>query len=174
MLDPMVKIFETMKEENKSQASLDMRKIFAYMMENGYEPHYEDDYILFDIEDNTSVLEYDDGILSVRTFFTIEEDGYELLLEASNFAMLKSFMIRPVIMENMKSIMFSCETLCENMYEFKKFLPKLIEFSKAGLEIHKNEMRELIKASEMLTNQKMPGSDDKIIETGKSRGKLLS
>ena len=164
-----------MKEENKPQKySLDMRKIFTYMMENGYEPHYEDKYILFDIDDNTSVLEYDDGILSIRTFFTIDEDGYDMFLEASNFAMMKSLMIRPVIMEDMKSIMFSCETLCGSLYEFRKFLPKLIDFSKKGLEIHKNEMRELIQASEMLMNKKMPGSDDIIIETGKSRGKLLS
>lgn len=164
-----------MKEDNKSHnCPLNMLKIFTYMMENGYEPHYENNYILFDIDENTSVLEYEDGILSVRTFFTIDEDGYDMFLEASNFAMLKSFMIRPVIMEDMKSIMFSCETLCENLNDFKKYLPKLIEFSKKGLEIHKNEMKELIRASEMLLNQKLPGSEDKLIEPGNSRGKLLS
>ena len=153
--------------------SLTMRKIFAYMMENGYEPAFEDGYILFDIEDNMSVLEYEDGILSIRTFFTIEEEGYELFLEASNFAMIKSFMIKPVIMEDMKSIMFSCETLCESMSDFKRFLPRLIEFSKTGLKIHKSEMKELIKATEILS-QKMPAFDENFADTGKSNTKLLS
>lgn len=150
-----------------------MRKIFTHMMENGYSPQYEDGYILFDIEDNMSVLEYENGILTIRTFFTIDEEGYDMFLEASNFAMIKSFMIKPVIMEDMKSIMFSSETLCETLNDFKRFLPRLIEFSKKGLQIHKNEMRELLKATEIL-NQKMPANDDRVIETGKSRGKLLS
>ena len=159
-----------MKEDHTS--SLTMKKIFTYMMESGYEPRYEDGYILFEIEDNTSVLEYEDGILSVRTFFTIDEDGYDMFLEASNFAMIKSLMIKPVVMEDMKSIMFSSETLCDSMSEFRRFLPRLIEFSKKGLEIHKNEMMELMKATEM-PGTKMPVSDD-FIETGKNRGKIVS
>ena len=159
-----------MKEDQNH--SLTMRKVFAYLMENGYEPSYEDGYILIEIEENTSVLEYEDGILSLRTFFSIDEDGYDMFLEASNLAMIKSFMIRPVVMEDMKSIMFSCETFCDSMNEFKRFLPRLIVFSKKGLEIHKNEMRELIRAAEMLS-AKMPASDE-IIETGKTRGKILS
>ena len=159
-----------MKEDQNH--SLTMRKIFAYLMENGYEPSYEDGYILIEIEENTSVLEYEDGMLSLRTFFSIDEDGYDMFLEASNLAMIKSFMIRPVVMEDMKSIMFSCETFCDSMNEFKRFLPRLIGFSKKGLEIHKNEMRELIRAAEMLS-AKMPASDE-IIETGRTRGKILS
>jgi hypothetical protein len=161
-----------MKAENKQNNSLTMRKIFTHMIESGYNPRYEDGYILFDIEDNMSVLEYENGVLTIRTFFTIDEDGYDMFLEASNFAMIKSFMIKPVIMEDMKSIMFSSETLCENLNDFKRFLPRLIEFSKTGLQIHKNEMRELLKATDILS-QKMP-AEDRIIETGKSRGKLLS
>ena len=95
-----------------------------------------------------------------------------MFLEASNFAMIKSLMIKPVVMEDMKSIMFSSETLCDSMNEFRRFLPKLIEFSKKGLEIHKNEMMELMKATEM-PGTKMPVSDD-FIETGKNRGKIVS
>ena len=159
-----------MKEDQNH--SLTMRKIFAYLMENGYEPSYEDGYILFEIDDDTSVLEYDNGILSVRTFFSIDEEGYDMFLEASNLAMIKSFMIRPVVMEDMKSIMFSCETLCESMSEFRRYLPRLIEFSRKGLAAHKNEMKQLIRATEMLMTKK-PDSDE-IIETGKIRGKILS
>lgn len=159
-----------MKEDQNH--SLTMRKIFAYLMENGYEPSYEDGYILFEIDDDTSVLEYDNGILSVRTFFSIDEEGYDMFMEASNLTMIKSLMIRPVIMEDMKSIMFSCETLCESMSEFRRYLPRLIEFSRKGLAAHKDEMKKLIRATEMLMT-KMPASDE-IIETGKTRGKILS
>jgi hypothetical protein len=143
------------------------------MMENGYNPTFEDNYILFDIEDNTSVLEYDEGILSIRTFFTIDEDGYDIFLEASNLAMINSLVIRPVIMEDMKSIMFSCETICDNMNDFKRFFPKLIEFSKKGLEIHTHEINELIQATEIL-NKTKPATEDMIFEAGKSVSKLLS
>jgi hypothetical protein len=153
-------------------SSLSMRKIFTYMMENGYEPRYEDSYILFEIDGDTSVLELENGILSVRTFFTIDEEGYEMFLEASNLTMIKSVMIRPVVLEDMKSIMFSCESFCESMKEFKRNLPKLVEYSRKGLEIHKNEMKNLIQATEMLRAKK-PASDD-IIETGTARGKILS
>lgn len=159
-----------MKEDQNH--SLTMRKIFAYLMENGYEPSYEDGYILFEIDNDTSVLEYDNGILSVRTFFSIDEEGYDMFMEASNLTMIKSLMIRPVIMEDMKSIMFSCETLCESMSEFRRYLPRLIEFSRKGLAAHKNEMKQLIRATEMLMTKK-PDSDE-IIETGKTRGKILS
>ena len=161
-----------MKTE-KNQKAEDMRKIFTYMMENGYNPTFEDNYILFEIDDNTSVLELDDGILSVRTFFTIDEDGYDMFLEASNLAMIKSLVIRPVIMEDMRSIMFSCETICDNINDFKRFLPKLIEFSKRGLEIHRHEMKELIDATEILDKTK-PAIEDMNFEAGKSVSKLLS
>ncbi len=161
-----------MKTDIKQQKE-EMRKIFTYMMENGYNPTFEDNYILFDIEDNTSVLEYDEGILSIRTFFTIDEDGYDIFLEASNLAMINSLVIRPVIMEDMKSIMFSCETICDNMNDFKRFFPKLIEFSKKGLEIHKHEMKELIQATDIL-NKTKPATEDMIFEAGKSVSKLLS
>jgi hypothetical protein len=83
------------------------RKIFSYLMENGFNPKYEDGCIIFDIDETTSILEYDDGILTLGTFFTIEEDEYDMFLEASNLAMLKSTMMKAVIIEDMNSIMFS-------------------------------------------------------------------
>ena len=153
--------------------SLLMRKIFTYMMENGYAPAYESGCILFDVNDNTSILEYENGILTLRTFFTIDEDGYDIFLEASNSAMVKSYMVKPVIMEDMKSIMFSCETFCSGLQDFKRFFPKMIEYSVKGLQVHKNEMRMLLEATDML-GQQMPAIDEQVIETGMTRGKLLS
>jgi hypothetical protein len=39
--------------------------------------------------------------------------------------------------------------------------------------VHKTEMRELLKAVEMLSYKK-PAADEQVVETGISRGKLLS
>lgn len=153
--------------------SLTMRKIFACMMENGCCPTFEDGYILFDVDDNTSVLEYENGVLTLRTFFTIDKEGYEMFLEASNYAMIKSYMIKPVIMEDMKSIMFSCETFCQTVGDFKRFFPLMIEYLRKGMSVHKDQMRELLKAVEMLSYKK-PATDEQVVETGISRGKLLS
>lgn len=153
--------------------SLTMRKIFACMMENGCCPTFEDGYILFDVDDNTSVLEYENGVLTLRTFFTIDKEGYEMFLEASNYAMIKSYMIKPVIMEDMKSIMFSCETFCQTVGDFKRYFPLMIEYLRKGMSVHKDQMRELLKAVEMLSYKK-PATDEQIVETGIARGKLLS
>jgi hypothetical protein len=150
-----------------------MGNIFTYLMENRYNPAFEDNCILLDINGNASVLEYENAVLTLRTFFTIEEEEYDMFLEASNYAMLKSFMIKPVIMEDMKSIMFSCETFCESFGDFKRFFPKMVEYSRTGLEVHKNEMRELLKATQMLS-RKNPVIDEEFIETGISSGKLLT
>ena len=162
-----------MKTAKKQKRDLMIRNIFKYMMENGYSPVFEDDYITFTADDNKSVLDFTDNILIIRTFFTIEEDEYDLFLEASNGAMLKSNMLKPVIMEDMTSIMFSCETFCENMSDFKRFFPRLVTFARDGLQIHKNEMRELLQETDAL-GKKMPASEEAFFETGKSRSKLLS
>lgn len=163
-----------MKSDRNRKRDLAMRNIFRFMMENGYSPVYENDYITFDMDDNTSVVDYENGVLSVRTFFTIEEEGYDMFLEASNLSMLRSRMVKPVIMEDMTSIMFSCETLCENLSDIKRFLPKIVELCKEGLQVHKNEMKSLLKATEMLS-RRMPAAEEQFSETGKSsRGKLLS
>lgn len=171
--DERAKRYEMKNELNKKK-ELAMRNIFRHMMENGYDPVYQDSYIMFDMDDNTSVLEYDGEILSIRTFFTIDEEEYDMFLEASNYAMINTKMIKPVIMENMTNIMFSCETLCDNMADVKRFLPKMVKLSKEGLKAHKNEMRELLQTTNIMS-QKMPASEDSFFETGRSpRGKLLS
>ena len=115
-------------------------------MEEGYYPVYEKTHILFSIEDNTAVVEYEEGILSVRVFYTIEEDAYDLFLEASNAAMTETFIVKTAILEDMKNIMFSCEMMCDNMREFKKFFPKGIEMIKEAIIVHKAEMKKLILA----------------------------
>ena len=79
-----------------------MRSIFQCMMEGGYRPSYEKNHILFNIEDNIGVVEYEEGILSVRIFFSIEEGASELFLVASNAAMSETFIVKPVILEDMK------------------------------------------------------------------------
>ena len=52
-------------------SSLKMRVIFRCMMEEGYYPSYEKTHILFNVEDNVAVLEYEEDILSIRIFFSI-------------------------------------------------------------------------------------------------------
>lgn len=120
-------------------------------MEDGYYPVYEKTHILFNIEDNTAVVEYEEGILSVRVFFTIEEDAYDLFLEASNAAMTETFIVKPAILDDMKNIMFSCEMMCDNTREFKKFFPKGIERIKETITVHKAEMKKLILAENVST-----------------------
>lgn len=127
-----------------------MKSIFKCMMEDGYTPSFETTHIQFDIEDNIGVLEFDEDILSVHLFFSIDEESYELFLEASNLTMLETYAVKAVVMEDMKNIMFSCETMCDSISEFKKFLPRAIERLKEALSTHKSKMKRLILASELL------------------------
>ena len=120
-----------------------MRSIFRCMMEDGYYPTFEKTHILFDLADNTAVVEYEEGVLSVRIFFSIDEDAYDLFLEASNVAMLESFMVKPAILEDMRNIMFSFEMLCDTQREFKKIFPRGIELLKDAIRLHKAEMKKL-------------------------------
>ena len=131
------------------QSSLNMRVIFRCMMEEGYYPTYEKTHILFNIDDNVAVLEYEEDILSIRMFFSIEEDEYDLFLEASNAAMLESFIVKPAIMDNMKNIMFSCEMMCGTLREFRKFLPRGIQYLKEAISVHKLQMKRLILAEKV-------------------------
>ena len=139
--------------------SLNMRVIFRCMMEDGYYPTFENNHILFNIEDNTAVLEYEEDILSIRIFFSIEEDEYDLFLEASNAAMLESFIVKPVIMDNMKNIMFSCEMMCDTVKEFKKFFPRAVEYIKEAVAEHKHEMKRLITSQDIFSGN-IAGADE--------------
>lgn len=128
-------------------------------MEEGYYPVYEKTHILFSIDDNTAVVEYEEGILSVRVFYTIEEDAYDLFLEASNAAMTETFIVKTAILEDMKNIMFSCEMMCDTVKEFKKFFPRAVEYIKEAVVEHKREMKRLITSPDILSGN-IAGTDE--------------
>lgn len=150
-----------------------MRKIFAYLMENGYRPALEDSCMLLQANDNSFVLEHHDNTLTLRTFYAIEKDEYDLFLEASNMSMLDSFMIKPVIMDEGESLMFSCETFCVTFSDFRRFFPMMMEYMGKGIDAHKHYMNELLGMTELLGG-KMPVSNEQVIRTGTMGSKLLS
>lgn len=139
--------------------SLKMRDIFRVMMEDGYYPIYEKSHIVFGIDDNLAILEYEEGIMSVRLFFSIEQDSYALFLEAANETMLKAFSVKPVVLDDMKNLMFSCEILCDTVREFRKFLPRSVDLLREALKQHKTEMKRLL-LNEELATKKIPATDD--------------
>lgn len=134
-------------ESTKRRCSLTLKNIFRHMMESGYNPSFEHTHIQFELGDDTAVVEYNEGLMSVRLFFSIDEDEYDLFLEASNMAMLKSSAVKIAVLDNLTDLMFSCEVLCENIRDFKRFLPQAIDRLKDALNTHKDEMRRLIIAS---------------------------
>ena len=143
-----------------------MRPIFRCMMEDGYYPVYERTHIQFGLDDNIAVLEYEEGLLSIRLFFSIDEEAYDLFLEASNSMMLSTSLVKPAILDDMQNIMFSCEIRCDNLREFRKCLPWAIDKLKEGLRVHKGAMKRLILASE-LVSKTIPATDDPIAGTRK-------
>ena len=128
----------------EKKKALTLRKIFRYMMENGYGPEFETTHILFGIEENTAVLEYEEGFLSVRMFFSIGKDEFSNFLEVSNSCMQRTYIIRPVILEDHRTIMFSCESICDTFRDFERFFPKMLETLQEGLSVHKSQMKELL------------------------------
>ena len=148
-------------EKSSKATGLSMRSMFRCMMEEGYYPTFEQTHIQFGLDDNIAVVEYEEGVLSVRLFFSIEEEAYEIFLEASNLMMIETFAVKPVILEDMKNIMFSCEMRCDNLREFRKNLPWAIEKLREGLNAHRSQMKKLILASE-LVSKTIPATDDPI------------
>lgn len=148
-----------MKETGKYRPGLTMLGMFRAMMEGGYYPHFDKTHITFNHDGNIAVVEYDKGVLSVRLFFSIEEEAYDLFLEASNQAMLETYIVKPVLMDDMKTIMFSCETFCDNIREFRKFFPRCIELIDGSIAIHKQEIKKLVLA-EKTVSKTIPASDD--------------
>lgn len=138
---------------------LSLRSIFRCMMEDGYYPSFEKNCILFDLEDNTGVVEYQEGVLSIRIFFSIEPDTGELFKDVSNTAMTMTFAVKPVVIDEMKNLMFSCEFLCDTEREFRKFFPRGIGLLKEALEIHKHEMKKIIMA-QRISATSIPATDD--------------
>lgn len=129
------------------------------MMEGGYYPIFEKSHIVFGLDDNLAIVEYEKGILSVRLFFSIEKETYPLFLEAANETMMKAFIVKPVVLDDMKNLMFSCETLCDNVREFRKFFPRSIELLRESLKQHRKEMKRLLLAEELISKT-VPAKDD--------------
>lgn len=129
------------------------------MMEGNYYPIYEKTHIVFGLDDNLAIVEYEEGILSVRLFFSIDEENYPLFLEAANETMMKAFVVKPVVLDDMKNLMFSCEMPCDTVREFRKFFPRSIELLREALRQHRAEMKKLLLAEE-LTSRSIPATDD--------------
>ena len=158
------------KKAAGSHNSLTMRSIFNFLTKQGYHPTYESTYILFELDENSAVVEYEDGILSIRLFFTIDEEAYGLFLEASNAAMMESFIVKPTVLDDMKSIMVSCEMMCDTPGEFKKFFPRGVELLNESLYMHKEEIKKLIASGKDLAVQ----SPDEQYAALPERRKLVS
>ncbi len=131
-------------KQNISKSSLTLRTIFRYMMEEGHYPQYEKTHILFGIDDNIGVVQYQEGILSIRIFFTIDEEAYELFLVGSNSTMVETLAVKPAVMDDRKNIMFSCEMMCDTLRDLRRFFPRGIERLKEALVVHKAEMKKAI------------------------------
>ena len=137
------------------------------MMEEGLYPKYESTHITFNLDDNIAVVEYKEGILSIRVFFSIDEDTYDLFLEASNSTMTETFIVKPAILDDMKHIMFSCEIMCDNIRELRKFLPRGLDLIRKSLSMHKTEMKELILA-ENVSSAAISAAEDTLISSSKA------
>ena len=136
-------------------------------MEEGYYPVFEQTHIQFGIGDNIAIVEQDEDLVCLRLFFSIEEDEYDLFLEASNMTMSDTYVVKPVILDDMSKLMFSCEFMCDNMRDFRRFFPRALSRLKEAVKTHKSEMKKLILASEVAaatlpaTEETIAGSDIK-------------
>lgn len=102
-------------------------------MEDGYYPVYRKTYITFSIGDDTAVLEYNQGILTLKIFFSIDDEYAALLLTAANTIMQSSPTIKSLMDEDGKNIIFSCETFCTSKRDFRKILPAMISMLQEAL-----------------------------------------
>lgn len=152
---------------------MSIRSIFRCMMEEGYYPTFEKTHIQFGLDNNIAVVEYEEGILAVRIFFSIEEEAYDLFLEASNQMMMYNYTVKAVVMDDMKNIMFGCEIPCSTICQFRKFLPRCIDLLREALRFHKAEMRKLI-IEDHITSKKLPATDEPSSIAGSSKRKILS
>lgn len=153
------------------EKKLSMRSIFRCMMEDGYYPTFEKTHILFGIDDNTAVVEYEEGVISIRVFFSIDEDAYSLFLEASNATMTETFIVKPVLLDDRKNIMFSFEMMCDTVREFRKYFPRGIEKITDTLMMHKAEMKRLI-LTKKVSSATISAAEDTFISSSKGRKPL--
>ena len=154
-----------------SRASLNLRSIFRCMMEDGYYPTFEKSHILFGLDDNIAVVEYEDGVLSIRVFFHIDKEARGLFLEASNEVMTETLMVKPAVLEDMKSIMFSFETLCFTVRDFRRFFPKGVRLLNDALAMHKLEMHRHI-LEEKVSSAALSAAEDTYMMSSEGRKPL--
>ncbi len=128
----------------RRKPDLDLKNIFRYMMEEGYYPNYEYTHIQFNLDGNTAVVECEDGFASVRIFFSIDKEEYDLFIEASNLTMLSTYAVKPAMLDDRENIVFSIEMLCENIRDFKHYFPRALDCLRDALISHKAEMKRLI------------------------------
>lgn len=129
------------------------------MMEDGRGPIYEDSHILFGIDDNLAVVEYEAKILSVRLFFSIDPESSRLFIDASNSMMLTTDIVKAVVLDDKKNIMFSCEMMCDTVREFRRFFPRAVEYIKEAVAEHKHEMKRLIISTD-ISSGNIAGADE--------------
>lgn len=153
------------KSSTKAQG-LSMQTIFKYMMEEGYNPDFEYSHIQFNLDGNIAVVDTEDNFVSLRMFFSIDKEDYDIFLEASNLTMLKTYAIKPAIMDDMENIVFSNEFFCETAHDLKRFFPRAVETMREGLDTHKCEMRKLVLARGGLSKS-IPATEDSV--TGKTK-----
>ena len=134
------------KTMKKASRGLNLRSIFRYMMEEGYYPTFENSHILFEIEGTMAIVEYEEGILAIRLFFSLEEEDNNILLASSNATMMETYIVKPIVLEDYKSLMFSCETFCETLGELKRFFPKGILLLTEAINEHKSQTRQFMLA----------------------------
>lgn len=121
-----------------------VKSIFRFLMEEGFYPTYEKTHITFEFEDNPATLEYEKGLLTIRIFFTIDEESFNMFLDAGNSTMAGTVGVKPVVLEDHKTLMFCAETMCDNMREFKKFFPRSLWNIKDCLMVHRKFMKSLL------------------------------
>ena len=78
--------------------------------------------------------------------------------------MLETYAVKSAILDDMENIMFSCELMCDNLREFRKFFPRAVARLKEALTIHKAEMKKMILASEV-ASATVPAADDAMAGT---------
>ena len=140
------------------------------MMEEGYYPCYEYTHISFDLDGNIAVVECEDGFASVRIFFSIDQEEYDMFIEASNLTMMKTYAVKPTVMDDRQNIIFSIEFLCDGIRDFRRYFPRSLNCLRDALISHKAEMKRLMSKRNADT-KKVPDTDD--LMTGTVR-KILS
>ena len=75
--------------------------------------------------------------------------------------MIKTYAIKPAIMDDLENIVFSHEFFCDTLHDLKRFFPRAIESMKDALDAHKNEMRKLVMTKGALSKA-IPATDEPV------------